>query len=239
MAPLQIRLRARDTTTGSAPLYEDQDLSVTIRPDLRTPTTLLPVSAINVTGMRATMTAGVQWDDPSAACLKSVPLGCHVRRVWNYGDGTPSETTTDVATVAHNYPRAGAYSGQVTTWVLWGASLVASPPKSFNITVQDDGRVLVGMTPKPVKVLSRTKRQIRLIITPRASGSVMLSITAGGKLLKKPIRVTLVAGKPLDKRFNVSISGLKSRRATVRLYGWGMLASKVPPTDVYRSITLR
>lgn len=240
MAPLQVRLRARDTTTGAAPLFDDQDLSVTIRPDLRTPTTVLPISGINVTGIRVTMTAGVQWDDPSSACLKSVPLGCHVRRVWNFGDGSTPVTTMDVATIAHNYPRAGAYAGQVTTWVLWGASLVASPPKSFHVAIQDDGRVLVGMTPKPVKILSPTKRQVRLIITPRASGSVWLSITVGGKLLKAPIKVPLVAGKPVDKRFNVSIRGLKSRRATVRLYGWGGLAAGMPqPTSVYRSIILR
>jgi hypothetical protein len=48
-----------------------------------------------------------------------------------------------------------------------------------------------------------------------------------------------VAGKAKVVNINVSIMGLHSHRATIRLYGWGMVASSIPPTDVYRAIILR
>jgi hypothetical protein len=236
LAPLRITLRALDTTTGLAALDDYQDLSVTIRPDLATPSTLTP--SINVTGSRATLTARVSWIDPSNGCLTTVPLGCHVRRVWSFGDGTPSVTTTDQPTIEHPYVRAGRYSGQVTTWVLWGASQVASDPKPFTVPIQDDGRVVAAITPKSVRPLSRTKRQVQLVITARATGTVWISIKVGNKILNKR-QVPLVAGRAIRVRMNVSISGLHSHRATIRLYGWGMVASNIPPTDVYRTIILR
>ena len=49
----------------------------------------------------------------------------------------------------------------------------------------------------------------------------------------------LKAGSIVTKRFNVSLKGLKSRRATIKISGWGMLASNVPPTNVYRTIILQ
>ena len=237
LTPLQITLRASDTTTGAPARYQDQYLSVTIRPDLRIPSTLLPESDINVTGARASMTADVVWDDPSKACLTAVPRGCHVRRVWNFGDGTPSATTTDQPVIAHDYPRSGTYNGQVTTWVLWGSAQVASPPKSFTVTVHDDGRVVVAIDPT-IKRLTRTKRQVTVKIRARATGTAWITFTYSGHQPEtRPI--VLKAGSIVTKRFNVSLKGLKSRRATIKISGWGMLASNVPPTNVYRTIILQ
>ncbi len=237
LAPVSITVRARDTTTGSLPLYSDQTLSVTIRPDLATPITEIQLSDVRVTGVRASVTAHVRWNDPSNACLTTSPI-CRVRRVWNFGDGSASITTVDQPTLDHVFPRSGSYDGQVTTWVLWGSSQVASAPEAFNVRVQDDGRTIAAITPKPVVRLSKTKRQVRMIVTSRATGSVYISIKVGRKILAAR-QFSFVAGKPREIRLNVSIAGLHSRKATIRLYKWSMLASGVPPTDVYRPIILR
>jgi hypothetical protein len=235
LLPLQISLRARDTTTGAPAAYQDQEVSVTIRPDLATPITEPP--AIRVFGTRATLTAPVDWNDISKGCLTSAPLGCHVRRVWSFGDASASVTTMDQGSIDHVFPRSGSYSGQVTTWILWGASQVASPPKPFTVTVHDDGRVLVAITPT-IRKLSATKRQVVVAIRARATGTAWITLTyAGHKPSRR--RLSLKAGSALAVRFNVSLRGLKSRRATIVISGWGMLASNVPPTNVYRSIILR
>ena len=178
MAPLRITLRARDTTTGQAPAYADQDLSVTIRPDLATPTTSLP--SVRVTGVRASLSAPIVWNDFSNGCLQTKPRTCHTRQVWNFGDGSPSVTTTDVTSLEHAYPRAGSYTGQVTTWILWGASQVAAPPKSFNVPIHDDGRVLTGVTPT-IRKTTPTTRQLTVSLSARISGTVWVTVTYAGK----------------------------------------------------------
>ena len=142
MAPLRITLRARDTTTGQAPAYADQDLSVTIRPDLATPTTSLP--SVDVTGVRASLSAPIVWNDFSNGCLQTKPRTCHTRQVWDFGDGSPSRYhhRRDVARARVSpgglVHRPGHHVGPS------GASQVAAPPKSFNVSIQDDGRVPPG-----------------------------------------------------------------------------------------------
>ena len=63
MAPLRVTLRARDTTTGQAPAYADPGLSVTIRARPRHATTEPP--SVDITGVRASLAAGVVWNDIS------------------------------------------------------------------------------------------------------------------------------------------------------------------------------
>jgi hypothetical protein len=239
MAPLRITLRARDSTTGIAPGEDYQDLSVTIRPDLRTPSTVLKLSDIHITGARTTITAGPPvWDDPGSACLATTNQGCHIRRVWNFGDGSPSVTTTDQSTINHVYPRAGTYTGQLTTWVLWGSSQVAAPPKSFPIKIADDGRVVVAVKPS-VKRLSPTVRKVTILVTARASGNARVYLNVPGQKVRWRT-LTLRANSTTKVEFRVSIRKLKSRRATIRISNWGMLASTAPPpTDVYRPVILR
>jgi hypothetical protein len=164
-----------------------------------------------------------------------------VRRVWNFGDGSPSVTTIDVASTTHDYPRAGVYSGQVTSWVLWGSAQVASPPRSFNVTVHDDGRVLVAIRPTSKRVTS-TVRQVSVAITARATGTAWITITYAGRkrAITKSKPITLKAGFTTTVPFpRISLKLLKSRRATIKISGWGMLASNVPPTNVYRTVILR
>ncbi len=239
LGPVRVTLRARDSTTGLPPAYADQDLSVTIRPDLATPVTPLP--SVDVTGVRATLRAPVVWNDISAACLKSKPLGCHVRRVWNFGDGT-SQTTTDAESIEHSYPRAGPYTGQVTTWVLWGASQVAAAPRSFSVAIHDDGRVLVSLKPT-VKKVTPTARQVIVMVSAKTTGTVWVTLTYAGKKKIPAVRrqVKLKAGTTTPVRFpRISLRALKSRRATITVAGWGSLAAGMPqPTTIYRAIILR
>ncbi len=155
-----------------------------------------------------------------------------MRRVWDFGDGSATVTTTDAKSVAHDYPRAGAYTGQVTTWVLWGSSQVASAPRSFNVAIRDDGRVL-----------SRSRRAVMRKSADEPPGPARRDrphqrhgpgsrITyAGKKGAITPTRgsVTLKAGQTdevLPER--VSLEGLKSRRATIKISGWGGLATGMP-----------
>jgi hypothetical protein len=166
-----------------------------------------------------------------------------VRRVWDFGDGSATVTTTDAKSVAHNYPRAGAYTGQVTTWVLWGSSQVASAPRSFNVAIRDDGRVLIKVTPRVLQK-SATIRQVQLVVTASTSGTVLVAITYAGKkgaMTPTPTKLTLKAGQPskfLLRR--VSLRALKSRRATIKIWSWGGLATGMPqPSPVLRPIILR
>jgi hypothetical protein len=235
MAPLRITVRARDTTTGLPALDDYQDLSVTIRPDLAVPTTASP--AIQVTGSRATLSAGLSWIDPSNDCLKAKPRTiCHVRQVWNFGDGTPSVTTTDgdLTTLDHPYAKAGRYSGQVTTWVLWGGSQVASSPKPFTVSISDDGRTVVSMVPSIARKGS-TARQVTVRLTAHATGSANVTITYAGKKRIPPVvrRVVLKAGTTTTLIFpRISLRSLKSRRATIKITDFGMLAGSTQPKPV-------
>jgi hypothetical protein len=240
MAPLRITLRARDTTTGQAPAYADQDLSVTIRPDLATPTTSLP--SVDVTGVRASLNAPIVWNDFSNGCLQTKPRTCHTRQVWNFGDGSASVTTTDTTSLQHAYPRAGSYTGQVTTWILWGASQVAAPPKSFQVSIQDDGRVLLAMTPSTLRK-TPTARQVKVVVTARAAVTVWVTVTYAAKKgrLQDTFQFKLKAGQTASHLYKrVSLRALKSRRATIKISGWGGLAAGMPqPSTVLRAIILR
>lgn len=230
---LMLHLKATDTTTGEAPKASYQDLSVTIRPNLRTPTTQVVQTGINVTGHRARVTAGVIWDDIDKACLANG--SCHVRRVWNFGDGTAQVTTTDADTADHEYTASGNYTGQVTSTILLGTSQVSSPPESFPVRVSEDGRVLVSLT---TKVATKGfRRTITVTLRAKRTGTVRVSLkVAGYRGTIKPITRAIAPGAPQKIVFTVNTRLTKSRRATIKVTPVGMLSGNVAPSDVLRSI---
>ena len=81
-------------------------------------------------------------------------------------------------------------------------------------------------------------------LSARDSGTVWVTVTYAGKKGIRPVKkpfIKLKAGPDDLALTGVSASGaLKSRRATIKIAGWGGLAAGMPqPSTVLRAIILR
>jgi hypothetical protein len=228
---LTLWLRATDTTTGEAPMFDTQSIVVSIRPNLTTPSVSV-AGNIAVTGLHLTTIATVRWADAASTCLTQGT--CYVVYTWDFGDGRTSVSAPNDRTAVHDYAAARSYTGRVTATIFWGsAQPMASPPVSFNVVAQTDGRLTFSV--RPTVTRRGTKRTVSVRVKARRAGTVIVSLSIKGRGLVRQ-QLTLTANQTKVVKFAAfSVSRLKTRRATIKVTPVA-LASGVAPTPVTRTI---
>jgi hypothetical protein len=227
---LTLLLRASDTTTGELPMTDMQTISVTIDPNLKTPSVSVNGNIV-VTGLHLTTSALVAWTDAAGSCIAQ--RSCDVEYRWTFGDGSAPATFLNDRAVWHDYAKPGKYVGSVTAVIhLGSAPAIASPPTSFNVIAQIDGRLAFKV--KPTVTGKRSTRTVTVKVTSVITGAVTVSLKVKGKTFApRPLR--LVAHHSGVVTFKIRVRGLKSHRATIKVTAVG-LASGVTPTPVTRTI---
>ena len=184
-----------------------------------------------VTGQRLTMSA----QDRLAGYRRRLHRREDLPHVasWGFGDGTATVPVYDDPSVAHVYARPGDYRGTVTGVVLWGTAQVATAPRTFNVTVTPDGRLIFKVTPTVAR--RGTSRTVFVKVKAQSAGAVTVTLVIGRK--STTLSLKLAAGQTGTVRFHTfSIRTVKTHRATIRVTQAGTLASGVAPTPVTRTI---
>ncbi len=226
--------------TGQAPTYANQDLSVTIRPDLATPVdehARDPASPDRAHSLERQ----VIWIDTSNACLKAAahvprPAGLELRRrlAGRHDDRRRPHAARPLLRQGRPLQRAGHDLGAV------GRIAGGRIAEAVHRADPDDGRTLVSLTPIDPPADRRRRGRVTVrIARARDRARDRVTITYAGKKRLAPVtRPVDAQGRPDDGRARsraISLKRLKSRRATIKIGDFGRArASSTQPTPVPR-----